>query len=436
MVKVRWAGFGFFCALVLLVLGTASCSRGRSDAELTGEAQSRISADRRMQTKQVQVNASNGIVTLSGAAGSDVERVAAAEDASQIEGVKVVVNNLQVIDVSRQRETMPIQPTGVPTATLSGSSKARITPGTRVPHVAPPLQRERHPVVQGETAEATTARSVPASPARDVVPAALASSDLHSTEEKASAGNVIVSPASPQTTATTVAALPPPPEKVTVPYGSVLSVRLRESVNSDLSQPGDNFLASLASPVMVGDRVVIPPEAGLQGKVVEVRSTGRFTGRSSLVLELTRLAYNGKTYQLRTSQYSKQGPARDTRSAATIGGGAGVGAILGAILGGGKGAAIGAVIGAGVGTGVQATTKGAQVRLPAESLLSFRLETPLEVAPSSVLQAAQHADPGSSQDPFSDDRPVLKRRPGSRGADPSPDTGSPGPAPVLQPRPN
>src|SRR5207244_2053407 len=50
MVNIRWAGSGFFCALFLLVLGTASCSRGRSDAELTGEAQSRISADRRMQT--------------------------------------------------------------------------------------------------------------------------------------------------------------------------------------------------------------------------------------------------------------------------------------------------------------------------------------------------------------------------------------------------
>ena len=48
---------------------------------------------------------------------------------------------------------------------------------------------------------------------------------------------------------------------------------------------------------------------------------------------------------------------------------AGVHAILGAILGGGKGFAIGAVIGAGVVAGVQATTKGTQVRLPAESLL-------------------------------------------------------------------
>ena len=48
---------------------------------------------------------------------------------------------------------------------------------------------------------------------------------------------------------------------------------------------------------------------------------------------------------------------------------AGVDAILGAILGGGKGSAIEAGIGSGAGAGVQATTKGTQVRLPAESLL-------------------------------------------------------------------
>ena len=62
-----------------------------------------------------------------------------------------------------------------------------------------------------------------------------------------------------------------------------------------------------------------------------------------------------------------------------------MGAIIGVILGGEKGAAIGAVIGAGAGTGAQAMSKAAQIRLPANSMLSFRLETPLTVVPSSTL---------------------------------------------------
>jgi hypothetical protein len=56
-----------------------------------------------------------------------------------------------------------------------------------------------------------------------------------------------------------------------------------------------------------------------------------------------------------------------------------------ALLGGEKGAAIGAMIGAGAGTGVQAMSKAAPVQLPAKSTLSFRLETPLTVIPSSTL---------------------------------------------------
>ena len=160
---------------------------------------------------------------------------------------------------------------------------------------------------------------------------------------------------------------------------------MTESVSSDLNQRGDTFLASLVSPIMVEDRIVIPAEAAIQGKIVDVRNGERFNGRSALVIAVTRLAYNGRSYELRSSQYSKQGASRNTHTAAAIGGGAGLGAIIGVILGGEKGAAIGAVIGAGAGTGAQAMSKAAQIRLPANSMLSFRLETPLTVVPSSTL---------------------------------------------------
>ena len=200
-----------------------------------------------------------------------------------------------------------------------------------------------------------------------------------------------------------------------MPYGTILAVRLTESLSSELNEKGDTFLASLASPILVGDRVVIPEGAGIKGRVVEVQSAGRLSGRPAMIIEVTRLAYNGNSYDLRSNQYSKEGPSRNVRSAATIGGGAGLGAVLGGILGGGKGAAIGAMIGAGVGTGVRAASRGAVVQLPAESTLSFRLHSALTVIPASILERGKNVDPGSSSaDSFSDDyRPVLKRRPGS-----------------------
>jgi outer membrane lipoprotein SlyB len=151
---------------------------------------------------------------------------------------------------------------------------------------------------------------------------------------------------------------------------------------------------------MIGDRVVIPAEAGVEGKVVDVQSAGRFSGRPKVAVQMTRLTYNGNTYELRSSQYSKQGASRDARTVAAIGGGAGVGAIIGAVLGGGRGAAIGSVIGAGVGTGAQATGKAPQVNLPAETVLSFRLQSPLTVIPStSTLQRGQATGPGFHKTP-------------------------------------
>ena len=62
-----------------------------------------------------------------------------------------------------------------------------------------------------------------------------------------------------------------------------------------------------------------------------------------------------------------------------IGGTAALGAIIGAIAGGGKGAAIGALAGGGAGTATQGLTRGQAVRIPAETLLRFKLEAPVRI---------------------------------------------------------
>jgi hypothetical protein len=62
-----------------------------------------------------------------------------------------------------------------------------------------------------------------------------------------------------------------------------------------------------------------------------------------------------------------------------VGGGAGLGALIGGLAGGGKGAAIGALAGAGAGTAGAGLTGNRDVTLPAESVVSFQLQTPLEI---------------------------------------------------------
>ena len=92
---------GPFYAAVLLVVSLAllsGCSRKteRSDAQVATDVQTRIYSDAGIQSRQIDVQAANGVVTLSGDVTSDTERAAAASDAATIEGVRTVVNNLQV----------------------------------------------------------------------------------------------------------------------------------------------------------------------------------------------------------------------------------------------------------------------------------------------------------------------------------------------------
>jgi hypothetical protein len=418
MLRLDKVGIGTFL-LSLLALATNGCSRGRASSQVASEVQNRLRSDIRMQMARVQVLATNDVVTLSGYVISDQQRVTTVRDAAQIKGVRVVVDNLRIVEPNSQSPTVAMQkpsagvvhsltrplrsrahPTNLTVDTVQTFSKA---PAAGRPPVAQTIEQ---PMVVDSAAGSRTppAATLPTTPDRHV----LASS--------ASDAAPSVLPVRDQVAQFPGQPVPPAePERVTVPYGTELVVRLTESLSSELNEKGDTFLGSLASPVMVGDRVVIPAEAGVEGKVIDVQSAGRFSGRPRLAVAMTRLTYNGKIYELRSSQYSKQGASRDLRAVAAIGGGAGVGAIIGAIVGGGRGAAIGSVIGAGAGTGAQAASKAPQVTLPAETVLNFRLQTPLRVVPALTLQSAPNSRPGAPSDPFSsdDDRPVLKRRPGS-----------------------
>jgi hypothetical protein len=411
IVRARRIGSGLFGLLAVLSITTLSCSRRPDNSQMVSQVQNRIRADRRLMMARFQVTGTNHTITLAGYVTSDDQRVAAVQDAWRVEGVKVVVDNLRLSGPSRLTMTVLesrawVAGTVQPPMALKAPFSERVSSPDNL-HRPGPAETDAAGLSGKITSSASSVNI-----ARTPSDAHLIDSNVPRVSADAS------SPPIPMASSRA-------PEQVTVPYGSVLQVRLTESLSSALNEKGDIFLASLASPVLDGNTVVIPEGAAVQGRIVEVQNAGRFNGKAELVIEAIRLGYNGKTYDLRTNQYSKQGPLRRSRAAATIGGGAGLGAILGAILGGGKGAAIGAVIGAGTGTGIQAATRGATVRLPAESMLSFRLEAPVTVMPSSTLQGMQSSRTGSSSDPFSsDDRPVLKQRPGSPPSDPTTPEGS------------
>jgi len=162
---------------------------------------------------------------------------------------------------------------------------------------------------------------------------------------------------------------------VVVPVGTVLTVNLGESLGSKISQPGQTFSATLAQPVTVGAETVLAKGATASGTVVDAKPLGRFKGGALLQLKLNSVA----DLPVQTSSVVRTEKGKGKRTAAMVGGGAGLGALIGGLAGGGKGAAIGAVAGAGAGTAGTAYTGNKEIMLPAETAVSFKLEQPLEI---------------------------------------------------------
>jgi hypothetical protein len=208
-------------------------------------------------------------------------------------------------------------------------------------------------------------------------------------------------------------------EQIIVPRGTVIVVRLAEALSSAANKPGDTFLSRLASPVVIGDRVVVPEGAVAKGRIVDARNARRLSGVSTLAVELTHLVYNGRTYELSSSQYSRLGAPRNAYAAAATTGGNGVGAVLGIVIGRRRGAAVGTFLGGAAGAGVQALTKPVTAELPAESTLGLQLESPLKLMPSGATPQAQNAGQGLSQDQ-PHDRPIPKERLDSTPAENTP----------------
>ncbi|MGH9684071.1 MAG: hypothetical protein ACRD4S_10740 [Candidatus Acidiferrales bacterium] len=173
----------------------------------------------------------------------------------------------------------------------------------------------------------------------------------------------------------------PRPRPVMIAAGTVLTVTIDQAVSSKTNNNGDQFQASLAEPVTVNGRTVIPAGARATGTVTDAKSAGRFKGGASLALTLDSIRVRGKTYQIESSSYEDAGNGRGKRTAIGAGGGAGLGAIVGAIAGGGKGAAIGALAGGGAGTAGAAFTGKRDIELPAETRLHFKLARSVSIYP-------------------------------------------------------
>lgn len=164
-----------------------------------------------------------------------------------------------------------------------------------------------------------------------------------------------------------------------VPAGTEIIIRTNDAI--DARHPSDSRIYNAVIDRDVTDRagrVVIP-----RGSNAELIM--RDASDNEVVVDLESVEVSGQRYSVASSEETitadsrRDGVGANKRTGKYVGGGAVIGSIIGAIAGGGKGAAIGAATGAGAGAVGQTATRGGSVRVPSETLITFRLDRALTV---------------------------------------------------------
>ncbi len=173
---------------------------------------------------------------------------------------------------------------------------------------------------------------------------------------------------------------------LTVPSGTQISIRTNDAIDSANARVGQTFPAEVQRDVTGANGEVLIPKGSDASLILRDVSSGGTTGSSQLALDLNSISIRGQKYRVSTadlSQSNNKGIGKNRRTGEMVGGGAALGTLLGAVAGGGKGALIGAIAGAAAGGTAQVLTRGKQVKVPAETVLNFKLDQSLELQPTS-----------------------------------------------------
>lgn len=322
MYKARTA---LVTAALLVCLTVACVKKTASDQRLVTDIQAKLYGDPITKPANVTVAAKEGVVSLGGdVPSSDVE----------LEAMKIANATPGVSSVNDQMKVNPsLAANQLPAANPAAASQSN-----------PPAGTAPYPPISGAPPPPNT-------------------------------------PPAPQAPPMSGAPPPPPPQPatITIPAGERVSVRMIDSISSAQDAAGQVFRASLYGPLVSHGRVVVRAGAPVSVLLTNAKGAGRIKGNSDLEVRLSRLEYHGHTYELDSSVYDEVGKGRGKTTAVRTGVGAAAGAIIGAIAGGGKGAAIGSAAGGGAGFGTAVFTHGQQVKIPSETILTFRLEAPLTI---------------------------------------------------------
>ena len=356
----------------------AGCSKVPSDAALATNIKAAMFSDAQLKGANIDVSVSNGVATLKGSVANSAGRDEAEKVTSQA-GAKMVDDHITV-------QVAEAMPTAVPAPTSVAAPAS--APVSAAPSKSEKRARREKEREAREIQAASEARPI-APPTSEPVQAPAAPQNPPAVTAPAPA---------PEPAAIASQVAPPPgpePTEVQIPSGAKLTVRMIDGVDSSVNHTGEIFHASLDTPLIVDNNVIVPRGADVYIRLTAASTAGTMKGRSELHLELVKMDFQGRSYSLVSGTYSLAGKSRGQDTAKKVGGGAVIGTIIGAIAGGGKGAAIGAAVGAAGGGVYQSATKGQQVKVPSETRLDFQLEQPVTITVQPRAPSAPDANSAS-----------------------------------------
>ena len=93
---------------------------------------------------------------------------------------------------------------------------------------------------------------------------------------------------------------------ITLPEGTVISVRIADKINSNHNQTGDVFTGTVDPSVLVDSRVVIPRGTEAHLQMVEDKKGGHLHGKAEVKLELISLVIDGKNIDAESDVVKKK----------------------------------------------------------------------------------------------------------------------------------
>jgi hypothetical protein len=198
------------------------------------------------------------------------------------------------------------------------------------------------------------------------------------------------------------------PPKLTIKPGTYVTVRMNQWLSSDRNQQGDTFTATLDQPVVVDGVVVAQRGQTVYGRVSEAQKAGRVEGTSRLGVQVTQLTLvDGDQAPVQSQMVTRNGQTSVGRDAAAIGVTTGLGAAIGAGVNGGVGAGVGAGAGAVVGIIGVLLTRGRPTVIYPESVLTFQIQAPVEIATDRAPQAFQYVNSQADYGRYPGGQPPL-----------------------------